>query len=94
MWAGVGLALALSSLPAVNADARVFVGLACLFGPAAAILAAFALEHRRTRAAGVLLVLSVVTPTFFAYVLNIPAFAVGLTLLVWPRTMVKAEVGH
>jgi hypothetical protein len=41
--------------------------------------------RHRDRAAGVLLLVSALTPTYFAYVLNVPALVVGLYLLIAPR---------
>jgi hypothetical protein len=72
----------------VNPDARLLAGIASLLGPAAAIAASIALSRRRDRWAGLLLVVSVITPTYFAWVLNVPALLVGLILLTAPRVAV------
>jgi hypothetical protein len=90
-WAAVGLAVSLTSLRATNPDARVFVGVASVFGPTSAVLAASALAHHRVRTGGVLLILSIVTPTYFAWALSVPALIVGLALVVAPRKMVRAQ---
>ena len=83
MWVVAGAAVALGSLGDVNDDARLLVGLASVVGPLLAVGAAVQLGRHADRSAGVLLVLSaLVTPTFFAYVLNIPALVVGVVLAV------------
>lgn len=88
VWAGVGAAVALGSLGQVNADARLLVGAASVLGPAAAVTASRMLTRYADRVAGALLLVSVLTPTYFAYVLNVPALVVGVALLVAPRAVV------
>ena len=86
-WAALGAAVALAALPSVYADARVLVGLASVLGPLAAVGAAHLLARGRDRGAGGLLLASaLLTPTYFAYVLNVPALVVGAVLLVRRRT--------
>lgn len=86
VWTVVGAAVALTALGNVNVDARVLVGTASMVGPLLAIGAALLLSRRADRTAGVLLVLSaVLTPTYFAYVLNVPALVVGFVLLIAPH---------
>ncbi len=83
IWAVVGAVVALSALGDVNADDRVLVGVASVVGPVLAVVAALALSRRIDRTAGVLLMVSaVVTPTYFAYVLNLPALIAGFVLAV------------
>ena len=89
-WAAAGSAAALLSLGSVNQDAWVIVGIAGLLGPLAALLAATAVARRQDRLAGLLLLISVATPTYFAWVLNVPALLVGLGLVVAPT----AIIGH
>lgn len=89
VWAVVGGLVAFTALSDVNPDARFFVGFASVLGPAAAIAASIALSRRRDRLAGVLLIVSVITPTYFAWVLNVPALLVGLILLIAPRVAVE-----
>jgi hypothetical protein len=72
------------ALPEVNADARWLVGVASVVFPAAAVLAAMALRRGALRWAGVFLLVSVATPTYYAYPLNIPALVAGLVLLAAP----------
>jgi hypothetical protein len=84
-WAAVGAAVAGSSLGRVDADALWFVGLAAVLFPLAAAGAAVALSRRRDRTAGLLLVVSVLTPTYFAWVLNVGPLVVGVALLLRPR---------
>jgi hypothetical protein len=86
VWAAAGAGVALASLSRVNDDARVLAGLASVVFPMCALCAAMALGRRHDRLAGLLLVVSVATPTYFAYPLNVPALVVGLTLLVSPRS--------
>jgi hypothetical protein len=66
VWAVVGAFVAFSALPGVNTDARVFVGFASLLGPVAAVAASAAVSRHLDRWAGLLLVVSVITPTYFA----------------------------
>src|SRR3954470_1433451 len=74
MWAAVGLCVGVLLARGWNADARAFAYSASIVGPAASIGAAFAVSRERDHLAGTLLVLSgLITPTVFAYVLNIPA---------------------
>lgn len=82
VWAVVGAGIALSALRDVNPDSRVIVVIASILGPAAAMAAAVLVGRRQDRWAGALLVLSVVTPTYFAAALNLPALLVGLYLLI------------
>jgi hypothetical protein len=83
-WAAIGASVALAALPSVNDDAIVLVGVASVVFPLCALGAALALRDRRDRLAGLLLLASVATPTYFAYALNLPALAVGLALLAAP----------
>ena len=87
MWAAVGIAIGLRSIAAVNSDARVLVAAACVVGSAASLMASAALGKRRDRLAGTLLLVSVITPTFFAWVLNVPALLVGAALIVAPNSV-------
>lgn len=82
MWAGVAAAVAFGSLGRVNADARVLVGAASVLGPLAAVAASRLLARGSDRAAGALLLVSVLTPTYFAYVVNVPALAKAAVKLV------------
>jgi chromate transport protein ChrA len=83
VWAVLGAAVALGSLGNVNDDARLLVGVASVVGPLVAVLAAVQLSRHADRPAGVLLALSaVLTPTYFAYVINLPALVVGVVLTV------------
>ena len=81
-WAIVGAAVALIPLPQVNADSRLLIGAMGVVFPACALGAAFAIHRGRYRLAGVLLLLSVLTPTYYLYVLQIPALLFGIGLLV------------
>ena len=92
-WAVVGLSVGLAALRTATADARLLFLTACIVGPAAAALAAASLENHRDRLAGLLLLVSVVTPTVFAWILNVPALIVGLGLLVAPSVVVGDRRG-
>jgi hypothetical protein len=70
------------------------VGIASVAFPLAAVLASIALARHRNRTAGLMLLLSVGTPTYFAYVLNVPALLVGLALVLAPDLMVGAGAGR
>jgi hypothetical protein len=89
VWADAGAAVALLSFGSINEDARAVVGCATVLGPLAALLASTAVARRRDRLAGLLLVISVATPTYFAWVLNVPALVVGLGLLAAPTTVIR-----
>ena len=92
LWAVLGAAIAWSAMGTVNADARAIVLTASIVGPLAALGAAVALGADRGRIAGLLLLVSVLTPTYFAAVANVPALAVGLALLVAPRRVLGVPV--
>ncbi|MEP7115550.1 MAG: hypothetical protein ABI862_19960 [Ilumatobacteraceae bacterium] len=87
-WAVVGFVVGLVMLHSVNADARLLFLSACVVGPLAAGAASTALSRHHDRLAGALLLLSVVTPTVFAWAMNVPALLVGLALTVAPRLVV------
>ena len=89
VWAIVGLWVGLAVAGASNADAKVLVYSAAILGPAAALIGAVALERHRDRSAGALFLISVVTPTVFAWVLNVPALIVGVWLLAAPRSILR-----
>lgn len=89
VWAVVGLSVGLVAFRSANGDARVVFLAACIVGPVASLLACVSLASRRDRLAGALLLVSVVTPTVFAWVLNVPALFVGLALLADPAFVVS-----
>lgn len=91
-WAVVGAVVALLSFDAVNEDARFIVGCATVGGPLAATAAAWALGQRSVRLAGGLLLVSVLTPTYFAFVLNVPALVIGAMLLIAPKPLLRSEM--
>ena len=74
---------------AVNPDARVLVGIASVAFPGCAVVAAVAVARDHHRTGGVLLLLSVGTPTYFAWALNVPALIVGIALVAAPRLLVR-----
>lgn len=84
VWAGTGAAVAFASLGSANADARVLVVVMSVAGLMAAVAASVAVSREVDRWAGGLLLASAVTPTYFAYVLNVPAVVVGFALLITP----------
>ena len=90
VWAIMGALVALSQLSQANPDARWLVGGASVVFPAAALAGAMALRRGALRWAGALLVVSVATPTYMAYPLNLPALAAGLWLLFAPTRAVSA----
>lgn len=89
IWAVVGAAVALTPLRSVDKDARLLIGVMGVVFPACAAAGALALQRRRDRLAGGLLLLSVLTPTYYLYVLPIPALIVGVTLLARPVTILR-----
>ena len=88
-WAMVGVAVALTPLRALNEDARLVIGAMGVLFPSCAGAAALALRQRRDRLAGGLLLLSVLTPTYYLYVLPIPALIIGLVLVTLPRALLR-----
>ena len=84
VWAAVGLVLGLRVLQSVNADARILVLVACVVGAGAALLASACLSVHRDRLGGALLAASAVSPTVFAWALNVPAVLVGAALVIAP----------
>jgi hypothetical protein len=90
-WAVIAAAVALMSVGAVNPDARLLVGVASVAFPLAAVCASIAVERQRDRTAGLLLLVSVATPTYFAWVLNVPALLVGLALLLAPNLTLRSS---
>jgi len=88
-WAGVGLSVSLSAFGDVNEVARWIVLIATIAGAGSAFLAAIALGHRHYRTAGALLLISVVTPTYYGYVLNVPALLLGPALLIAPKAVLR-----
>lgn len=89
IWVVVGAAVALIPLPSVNADARLVIGVMGVVFPACAAAAGLALHKHRDRLAGGLLLLSVLTPTYYLYVLPIPALIFGVALLIAPAKLIK-----
>ena len=86
----VGFAIALASVAAVDRDALVLVGLASVVFPLCAALAGVAVARGSPRVAGVLLVLSVATPTYFVWPVNLLALVAGVALVLAPRRTLAA----
>lgn len=84
IWAFGGAAIALAALFTVIGEAPIVLYVASVAFPLAAAGAAVAIRSHRDRLAGLLLLVSVATPTYFAYVFNLPALIVGIALLAWP----------
>lgn len=86
-WAVTGVAVAALTYGNVNDDARWLVAGAHLVGLAFAAASAWLLRRTAARAAGALLIVSaLITPTYFAWPLNLFALLVGVALLVSPAT--------
>jgi hypothetical protein len=94
VWAVLGFIVGLTALPSVNADAVIVFAAACAVGPASALGAALALRHFRDRLAGLLLVISVVTPAVFAWPLNLAALIVGLAIVITPSKVIADRRVH
>jgi hypothetical protein len=84
VWAVGGAGMAMSSLGQVNDDATVFVGAASALFPLCALAAALALHFRHDRIAGLLLVASAATPTYFAFAVNVLVLVFGIVLVARP----------
>lgn len=93
IWAAVGLTIALSALDQVDADALPLLGTLSVALPLTAVLAAAALKRERDRVAGIFLLISVATPTYFAWVVNVPALVVGGLLLIRGRVSLRTVPG-
>ena len=88
VWAVLGFIVGLTALPSVNADAVIVFAAACAVGPASALGAALALRNFRDRLAGLMLVISVVTPAVFAWPLNLAALLIGLAIVIAPSRVI------
>lgn len=55
-----------------------------IIGPLAALVAARLVLRRRDRLSGLALAVSVITPTYFAAALNLPALIFGIALIILP----------
>lgn len=86
VWAVVGAGIALSALFVGDFERRalVIVTAASILGPLAAVGAAWCFRRGDNRRAGALLLVSVLTPTYFAAVVNVPALVVGLAEVIRP----------
>jgi hypothetical protein len=87
VWAVVGFSVGFVALRDATSTGRFLVLAAWIVGPAAALLASVSVANHRDRLAGALLLTSVVTPTVFAWVLNVPALLIGLALLIAPAVV-------
>lgn len=85
MWVITAAAVAISALDSVNHDAKLAVALASVLFPLCAVAAALSPRHRAERLAGFVLLVSVASPTYFAYALNVPALIVALRSLLRHR---------
>lgn len=82
IWALTGAAVALFTFGDVNEDARLFVAGATVLGVGAALLSAWSAARSRHRLAGALLIGSaVVTPTYFAWPLNVVPLVAGVVIV-------------
>lgn len=86
--------IALLGLPTVNDDARSLVIGATVVGGAAGLASAFLVRHGPTRLAGVLVIVSAVTPTYAAAVLNLIPIVLGLALLLLRTTLRDRQVSR
>jgi hypothetical protein len=91
VWATIGFGIGLMEFGSINADARLLFSAAWVGGPLAAVLASIAVANRRDRTAGGLVLVSVVTPTFFAWPLTIPALVIGLALTITPHAVIADD---
>jgi hypothetical protein len=87
VWAVVGFSVGLVAVRDATGTGKYLVIAACIAGPTAALLASVSVASHHDRLAGALLLASVVTPTVFAWVLNVPALLIGLALLVAPAVV-------
>jgi hypothetical protein len=71
LWAVIAGAVALVALPDVNPDVRLLIGVLSIVVPLAAVAAAWSLHRGNDRLAVVLLLVSVATPTYMAWAINV-----------------------
>lgn len=71
LWGVLGAGVALYALSDVNADVRILLGVLSVVLPGASIAAALAIHRDQPTLAVVLLLISVATPTYFAWALNL-----------------------
>lgn len=86
VWATVAFSIALAGLKDIDSPPVVLI-VASVVGPLAAVAAAMMLSHGADRSSGLLLLVSVGTPTYFAWFLNVPALVLSLMLLVWGKAL-------
>lgn len=88
-WGVVAGAIALQALPNVNHEVRWLVGIMSVVLPACALGAAQAFRAGAPRIGAALLLLSSMTPTYFAWALNVPAILIGTALVVAPSLVYR-----
>lgn len=85
VWAGIAAGIALPAISSSTPDSRVVVAAASIILPAAAAAAGLALRYRRVGLACGLLALSVGTPTYFAYMVNLIPIGIIIATVVDAR---------
>ena len=80
LWGALAAAVALTALRDVNGDARVLVGTASVVLPATAVAGDLAIHRDRRRLAAVLLLISALSPTYFAWALNLIPLVIAASL--------------
>ncbi len=81
VWGIAGFVLAGGALDEVNDDIAWLVTALTILGPLAALAAAWAIRRARTSVAVALLVISLATPTYFAWVLSLIPIIIITVLL-------------
>ena len=94
VWAVVALSVGLATLKSYNSDARLLVISASVIAAACAALGAVTLAHHRNRLTGMLLLISCIAPTSFAWVVNVPALVVGAMLLLVPSLVLDSRMNR
>lgn len=89
-WGVAAAAISLPALPEVNHQVRWLVGIMSVVLPACAVGAASAFRAGATRLGAAMLLLSAMTPTYFAWALNLPALVIGTMLVVVPSLVTRA----
>lgn len=87
-WAVFGAVLASTLVADATDSGRLVLAALTVLGVGAACAAAWAVQRERPRLAGLLLLVSIVTPTGFAYLPNVLALAGGVVLLARPARRV------
>jgi len=87
-WAAVAAGGAFGAMLTIDRSSVLLLSVIALVGPIAAMIASQLLGRGADRAAGALLLVSLLTPSYFSWVVSLPALAIGAALVAAPRLIV------